>query len=47
MNEMGRLTVDDDFSHGFSLADGIASRADVASSIGNGDSAELQGKEDE
>ena len=43
------LTVDDDFSHSFSLAHGIASRADVAPSIGNGDSTELQtfqGKKD-
>jgi hypothetical protein len=36
------LTVDDDFSHSFSLAHRIASRADVAPSIGNGDSTELQ-----
>ena len=39
---MARLTVDDDFSHGLSLAHGIASGTDVASSIGNGDSTELQ-----
>jgi formate dehydrogenase assembly factor FdhD len=43
---MGRLTVDDDFSHGFSLTDGIASRADVASSIRNGDSTELHERKD-
>jgi hypothetical protein len=42
IEDMVGLTVDDDFSHSFSLAHRIASRADVAPSIGNGDSTELQ-----